>query len=58
MEILGKVNQDLSIQLFTAIDFGSNIGITTLEVCAELILDFKTVDALVEIVQQNREIFY
>ena len=26
MEILGKVNQDLSIQLFTAIDFGSNIG--------------------------------
>ena len=27
MEILGKVNEDLSVQLFTAIDFGNNIGI-------------------------------
>jgi hypothetical protein len=26
VEILGKVNEDLSVQLFTAVDFGSNIG--------------------------------
>jgi hypothetical protein len=30
VEILGKVNEDLSVQLFTAIDFGSNIGIDLL----------------------------
>lgn len=53
------MNPDLSIQLFTAVDFGSNIGILfTTRSDAELILDFKTVDALVDIVQQNREIFY
>jgi len=58
VEILGKVNQDLSIQLFTAIDFGSNIGNFRGETGGKLILDFKMVDALVDIVQQNREIFY
>jgi hypothetical protein len=28
VEILGKVNEDLSVQLFTAIDFGTNIGLS------------------------------
>jgi len=58
VEILGKVNQDLSIQLFIAIDFGSNIGISSPGRPRGADLDFKIVDALVEIVHQNREIFY
>lgn len=58
------------MQLFTAIDFGSNIGMSCvspffsfscvlLVVCnAWLMIDFNTVDALVEISQKYREIFY
>ena len=57
VEILGKVNEDLSVQLFTAIDFGSNMG--TLRFWGNLlIVDFNIVDALVDISHQNREIFY
>ncbi|ODQ55103.1 replication factor A protein 3 [Saitoella complicata NRRL Y-17804] len=45
VEILGKVNQDLTVTCLTAIDFGED-------------LDMSIVDNVVQVSQQYRDIFY
>ncbi|KAL8942992.1 MAG: hypothetical protein Q9216_001348 [Gyalolechia sp. 2 TL-2023] len=44
-EIIGKVQPDLSVKVFQAMDFGSNI-------------DFKAVEAVVDATHRYKEIFY
>ncbi|KAF4312941.1 hypothetical protein GTA08_BOTSDO01498 [Botryosphaeria dothidea] len=45
VEIIGKVNQDLSVRVLTSTDFGSNI-------------DFNAADAVVDATHRYKEIFY
>ncbi|KAL9638445.1 MAG: hypothetical protein Q9204_001503 [Flavoplaca sp. TL-2023a] len=45
VEIIGKVQPDLSIKVFQAMDFGSNI-------------DFNAVEAVVDATHRYKEIFY
>ncbi|CAF9904092.1 MAG: hypothetical protein HETSPECPRED_003355 [Heterodermia speciosa] len=45
VEVVGKVQQDLSIRVFQATDFGTGI-------------DFKAVDAVVDATHRYKEIFY
>ena len=44
-EVIGKVQPDLSVKVFQAMDFGSNIV-------------FKAVEALVDATHRYKEIFY
>ncbi|KAG8530415.1 uncharacterized protein KY384_004917 [Bacidia gigantensis] len=65
-EIVGKVQQDLSVRAFQAVDFGSNIG----ELCPERMedaqcanqhascSDFNAVEAVVDATHRYKEIFY
>ncbi|KAI4279325.1 MAG: hypothetical protein LQ337_000356 [Flavoplaca oasis] len=45
VEIIGKVQPDLSIKVFQAMDFGSNV-------------DFNAVEAVVDATHRYKEIFY
>ncbi|KAK7530506.1 replication factor A protein 3 [Phyllosticta citricarpa] len=45
VEVIGKVNADLSVKVLTSTDFGSNI-------------DFAAVDAVVDATHRYKEIFY
>ncbi|MCJ1363533.1 hypothetical protein MMC16_002640 [Acarospora aff. strigata] len=45
VEIVGKVQGDLSVKVFQATDFGGNI-------------DYAAVDAVVDATHRNKEIFY
>ncbi|KAI4196539.1 MAG: hypothetical protein LQ348_002285 [Seirophora lacunosa] len=45
VEIIGKVQPDLSVKVFQAMDFGSNI-------------DFNAVEAVVDATHRYKEIFY
>ncbi|KAF6231473.1 hypothetical protein HO173_010225 [Letharia columbiana] len=45
VEVVGKVQQDLSVKVFQATDFGSNI-------------DFNAVEAVVDATHRYKEIFY
>ncbi|KAK8189422.1 replication factor A protein 3 [Phyllosticta capitalensis] len=45
VEVIGKVNADLSVKVLTSTDFGSNI-------------DFTAADAVVEATHRHRQIFY
>lgn len=71
VEIIGKVNQDLSIKVLQASDWGSNVG-TSLAIdgdgypeanrervrLTERYADFASVNALVEANHKVKEIFY
>ncbi|EKG20657.1 hypothetical protein MPH_02012 [Macrophomina phaseolina MS6] len=45
VEVIGKVNQDLSVRVLSSTDFGSNI-------------DFTAADAVVDVTHRYKEIFY
>ena len=59
------MQQDLSIRVFQATDFGSNIGPSSsraLDKCDDggqrLFVDFKAVEAVVDATHRYKEIFY
>ena len=60
-EIVGKVQNDLSVRAYQATDFGSNIG-KLLVICSvsqlDWAIDFDAVDAVVDATHRYKEIFY
>ena len=64
-EIVGKVQNDLSIRAYQATDFGSNIGRLALIYsyysrypCLMPTTDYDAVEAVVEATHRYKEIFY
>ncbi|KAF2462140.1 replication factor A protein 3 [Lineolata rhizophorae] len=45
VEVIGKVQQDLTVRVFSSTDFGTNI-------------DFAAIDAVVDATHRHKEIFY
>lgn len=64
VEVVGKVQNDLSVRVLACTDFGpeGNIGIISLRFCmdnrADDLQDFKAVEAVVDATHRYHEIFY
>ncbi|KAL9116466.1 MAG: hypothetical protein Q9187_007010 [Circinaria calcarea] len=63
-EIVGKVQQDLSVKVLQATDFGSNLGqlpfLRNMNICAEVGLgsDYAAAEAVVDATHRYKDIFY
>ena len=65
-EIVGKVQGDLSIKVYQAMDFGTNIGEMHCRLTSKMfhplirshLTDFSAVEAVVDATHRYKEIFY